>query len=210
MRRGIGISPWGASAWECPPCPAVETKRSGRRELRAEGIQRQFGAPVSAARAAPPDLYEQGRAGTARGGGEGEETRTRWGGGEVERKGARPRPVTPGAETRPRRPGRGDNAAPARRPTSSIPRRRAAGACCRGRMKSSPREAWILLIINMKRSGQGDSRSGRGAANPRPFLHSAGLFRTFGLPRWGGRLSPVPGPAWPLNFVCSSPCLTLR
>lgn len=42
MRRGMGISPWGASAWECPPCPAVETKRSGRRELRAEGIQRQL------------------------------------------------------------------------------------------------------------------------------------------------------------------------
>lgn len=57
------------------------------------------GAPVRAARAAPPDLYEQGRAGTAGGGGdEREETGTRWAWGEAERKGARPWSVMPGAE----------------------------------------------------------------------------------------------------------------
>lgn len=172
------------------------------------------GAPVSAARAAPPDLYEQGRVGTACGGaGEGEETGTRWDREEVERKGTRPRSVTAGAETWPRSPDRGDDAGPARRPTSSITRRTAAGACCQGRMKSSPREARLLFSTNTRHSGSGDSRSGRGAADPRPFPHSAVLrshTRTFGLPPWSGRISPVPGPAWPSNFVCSSHCLYSR
>lgn len=57
---------------------------AGNKEVGEEGARSRrhpvaAGAPVSAARAAPPDLYEQGRAGTARGaGGEGEETGTRW------------------------------------------------------------------------------------------------------------------------------------
>lgn len=214
MRRGIGISSWGAPAWECPPCPTLETKRSGRRELRAEGIRWQL-VHLSARRERLPLTFmnraelgqpaavrvrekRRGHAGTGR---------------EVERKGTRPRSVTAGAETWPRSPDRGDDAGPARRPTSSITRRTAAGACCQGRMKSSPREARLLFSTNTRHSGSGDSRSGRGAADPRPFPHSAVLrshTRTFGLPPWSGRISPVPGPAWPSNFVCSSHCLYSR
>lgn len=85
------------------------------------------------------------------------------------------RELAPGPSRLVLRPGLAAQAAgPARRPTSSISRRAAAGACCQGRMKSSPREVWILVITIM-RQGQGGSRSGRGAADPRPFPHSTGL-----------------------------------
>lgn len=173
MCRGIGISPWGASAWECPPCPTLETKRSRRRELRAKGIQWQL-VHLSEWRERLPLTFmnraELGQPAAVRA----REKRRGHAetGREVERKRTLPWSVTAGAQTWPRSPDRGDGAGPARRPTSSITRRTAAGACCQGRMKSSPREERILSSTNMRHSGRGDSRSGRGAADPRPFPHS--------------------------------------
>lgn len=121
MRHGGGSSPWGAPSWECPLCPVLETKRPGRRKLRAEGIQWHL-VHLSARRERLPLTFssraEPGQpAAVAAGGRAGV-------GGEAERMGAvrelAPAPV-PDAESRPRRPGPGDACAPARRPTSSIP-----------------------------------------------------------------------------------------
>lgn len=134
------------------------------------------GAPVRAAGAAPLTFMNRAELGQPAAVRAREKRRGHAGTGrEAERKGIGPRSVTAGAETCPRSPDHGDGTGPARRPTSSITRRTAAGACCQGRMKSSPREARILFNTNMRHSGRGDSRSGRGAADPRSFPHSAVL-----------------------------------
>lgn len=172
---------------------ALCLKQRGQGGGSSERRHPAVGAPVSAARAALPDLYEQGRAGKGRRGHAGA-------GREVEREGARPRSVTPGAETRPHRPDRRDDAGPARRPTSIIPRLTAAGACCQGRMKSSPREAFNCNYEARARRLQVWERGGRPA--PVPALHSALL----GAPEPSGcrdgeaGLAPSPAPAPVLEF----------
>lgn len=107
LRRGIGISPWGASASECPPCPVLETKRSGRRELRAEGIQWQLVHLSARRERLSLTFMSRAELGQPAAAGAREKRQGQAGaGGEVEPEGARPRSVTSGAETRPRRPGR--------------------------------------------------------------------------------------------------------
>lgn len=67
--------------------PCARNKEAGEEGAPGPRHPVAFGAPVSAARAAPPDLYEQGRAGTARGGGAGGGDTPAGAGGEAEPRG---------------------------------------------------------------------------------------------------------------------------
>lgn len=174
MSRRTGISPWGASAWECPPCPTLETKRSGRRELGAEGIQWQL-VHLSARRERLPLTFmsraelgqpaalgarekRRGHAGTA---------------GEVERKGTRPGPSLP-------MPGSGRGR---RWPSPETHLQHpSANSSCRGRMKSSPREAGTHFRTNTRGSGPGESRCGSRAADLCPFRALQNLRLPHGAP----------------------------
>ena len=112
--------PVGCAGLGMSSLPCARNKEVGEEGAPSRRHPVAAGAPVSAARAAPPDLYEQGRAGTARGGGAGVDTLGQAGRpseGELA-----PGPSRLVLRAGPAARALGDACAPARRPTSSIPR----------------------------------------------------------------------------------------